>query len=219
LLKCIGLFVGKVDYFALGHIHSRQEQEELCYNPGAPETVHIDEEKKGYEKGFYHVTVKGREKEVRFVPSKRRPVYRLSIDLSGLAQPDMARTQVLEYINLQSFDQTRKPILQLNLNGTVNFSSYAIDTKGLEEELKENYNFLAVEVLNNTNLPELDGEGGILDFDRTAIEKHVLREMIGFEKPELKDYLDQVVDLVLGVKRDVLAVPIAHLKTSNQLMV
>ena len=29
--------------------------------------------------------------------------------------------------------------------------------------------------------------------------------MIGFEKPELKDYLDQVVDLVLGVKRDVLA--------------
>lgn len=197
-------FAHKVDYFALGHIHSRQELGELCYNPGAPECVHLDEEKSGYEKGFYHVTVRDQNKEVKFVPSKRRPVFRCNIDLSGTEQPTQVNYQVLEVLQAKTWEVEQRPIVQLNLHGTVHFSSYAIDIKALEDEVKENFNCLAVEVLNNTNLPALAVEKEALVFDRNAIEKHVLGEMIEFAKPEFKPYLAEMVDLILGVKRDVL---------------
>jgi DNA repair exonuclease SbcCD nuclease subunit len=197
-------FADKVDYFALGHIHSRQELGELCYNPGAPECVHLDEEKKGHEKGFYHVKVQGKEKEVKFVPSLRRPVYRYRLDLEGLERPEQVTRKVLDFLQLQTWEDVKRPIIQLNLTGTVHFSSYAIDVKGLEEEIKNTFDCLAVEILNNTNIPALDQDRETLSFDRNTIEKHVLREMIEFEKPEFKPYLAEIVDLVLQVKQDVL---------------
>jgi len=196
---------GLVDYFALGHIHSRQELGNLCYNPGAPECVHLGEEKSGCEKGFYHVTVRGKSKEVKFIPSKRRPVYRFSLDLSGLAEPSQVNQRVFTLLKAKGWEFDPKPILQVNLYGTVHFSSYAIDVKALETELKREFNCLAVEVLNNTNLPALVGEQEALSFDRTAIERHVLGEMLELEKPELKAYLPELVELILEVKRDVLA--------------
>lgn len=198
-------FQDRVDYFALGHIHSRQELGALCFNPGAPECVHIDEEKPGYEKGFYHVTVKGREKNVEFVPSQRRPVYRWQVDISGLESPEQVTSYLLEFLQSKVWPKDTAPIVQLNLTGTILFSSYAIDTKGLEAEIKEGFNCLGVEILNNTNLPLMAAGQNMASFDRSAIERHVLREMVEQEKPELKEHLDQLVDLILEVKQEVLA--------------
>ena len=64
-------YAGKVDYFAMGHIHSRSETSDWAYTPGAPECVHIDEAKRG-EKGCYIVTIEKAgdtvAKTVEFIP-------------------------------------------------------------------------------------------------------------------------------------------------------
>ena len=195
----------KVDYFALGHIHSRQELGELCYNPGAPECVHIDEERYGSEKGFYHVQVKEKEKKVKFIPSRRRPVYRFSVDVGGITDPGQAENRALGFLRQKDWEPGERPIVQLILHGAIGFSSYAIDTKALEDRIRQDFSCLAAEVINNTNLPELGTDGGVLEFDRNAIERHVIREMIGQEKPELQGCLDEMAELVLAVKRNVLA--------------
>ncbi|WP_227762208.1 metallophosphoesterase family protein [Zhaonella formicivorans] len=198
-------FRGKVDYFALGHIHSRQELGELVFNPGAPECVHLDEAKEGNEKGFYHVTVVGKEKRVNFIPSKRRDVRRYPLDLTGLTEPGQVTAKVLQLLEDSDLRDLDRPIAQINLYGAIAFNSFAIDTNDLAEKVKERFGCLLVEVLNNANLPQLDTGAEFTGFDRNLIERHVLTAMLAEDKPELKEVADQVVELMLRVKNDALA--------------
>lgn len=196
-------FKGKVDYFALGHIHSRQEVEDWIFNPGAPECVHLDEAQEGKEKGFYHVVVAGKEKQVTFVPSKPREVLRVAVDLTGVTTPEAVAPQVVE--RLEPLDFQGQPILQLNLYGTITFNAFAIDLNALAESLKERFNCLFVEVINNVNLPQLTSPADFSGFDRNLVQRHVLTEMVLEDKPELKGIQEPLVEAILQVKDHLLA--------------
>lgn len=196
-------FIGKVDYFALGHLHSRQELWDLVFNPGAPECVHLDEAKEGNEKGFYHVVVEGKDKQVTFIPSRRREVLRLAVDLTGVQAPEEVAPRVLA--QLGDLKIQGQPIIQVNLYGTVGFNSFALDLNALAETVRERYNCLSVEIMNNVNLPRLSSPLDFSGFDRLAIERHVLAQMLLEDKPELKGLEERWVETILQVKNGTLA--------------
>lgn len=197
-------FAGAVDYFALGHIHSRQESGDLLFNPGAPEHVHLDEAREGSAKGFYHVSVTGKAKEVTFIPSNPRPVRRFVLDLQQTAEPAEVIPLVYQVLGRSDLHGLRQPLVQLVLNGTISYSAHTIDTGALSAAVKERFGCLAVEVLNNVNLPPVRTGPGA-GFDRNMIERHVLVQMVEEEKPELRDLAGQIVEVILQVKQDVLA--------------
>jgi len=194
----------KVDYLALGHIHGRQEIDNWIYNPGSLECCHIDEA--GQEKGFYLVSLQGREKEVGYVPGKPRPVQRMSLDISGCPEPEAVRDRVMDALAAEVRPAAEQPLLQLTLYGTIEFSALAIDTNALAAEIKETGKCLYVEVVNNVNLPAIAGySAGDELLSRQDVERRVLKEMVEHHRPEWRDHSDAVVNLVLQVKNAVQA--------------
>jgi len=199
--KVFEKFNGVVDYFALGHIHSRQESDPCIFNPGAPESVHIDEAKNDRQKGFYHVIVHGKEKTVNFVESKRRDIYYVSIDLTGINNPEDAADKIIQEMDtLELPVREEKPMVQIILYGEVDFHSYAIDVQGISEVIKLKYHCLIVDIVNNVNLHEAVEQNSYSGFDRVSIERNVIRKMICQERPEFKNMEDKIVDLILKIK-------------------
>jgi len=198
--KVLEKLEGTVDYLALGHIHSRQELNEYIFNPGAPEAVHIDEARSQRQKGFYHVIINGKEKTVRFIESKRRNIYYIDINLHGLSSPSEVIPKITQELDAQAADIQEKSMIQIMLYGEVDFHSYAIDTTDISNIIKQKYECLVVDIINNTNLPEISDDSSYDRFDRVSIERSVIRKMIEQEKPEYKDAADTIVNLILKVK-------------------
>jgi DNA repair exonuclease SbcCD nuclease subunit len=199
---CFEVFSQKVDYIALGHIHSRQEHSGYIFNPGAPECVHIDEVRKNQEKGFYHVTTEGRELKVQYINSVRRPVMYFDIDITGICLPDEVTAAVTEALDKSELERLQKPLAQINLYGTVDFNSFAIDEGALSECIKSRYDCLAVEILNNVNMQTeaaVDADGS---FDRLSLERGVVMKMISEEKPEYREISQEIADLALAFKNN-----------------
>ncbi|MBX6395479.1 MAG: exonuclease SbcCD subunit D, partial [Alicyclobacillaceae bacterium] len=89
---------GVVDYVALGHIHGRYEIDGWIFNPGAPECWDLKEHR--LEKGFYLVRVETGSKTfaAEHIPSRRRPVVEVAVDVSGAADPDQVLEKALEAV-------------------------------------------------------------------------------------------------------------------------
>ena len=198
----------KVDYLALGHIHGRQEMDGWIYNPGSLECCHIDEV--GQDKGYYLVSLQGREKEVRYVQSSPRPVITITLDISGCSDAEEARKRIMAVLAeekpVSQGSGDRKPMLRLTLYGNIDFSALAIDTNALAADIKVTYDCLYVEVVNNVNLPALTGlASGEEILSRLDVERRVLKEMVEHHRPEWRDSSDSLVNLVMQVKNAVLA--------------
>ncbi|NTV90381.1 MAG: exonuclease SbcCD subunit D [Clostridiales bacterium] len=195
-------FEGIVDYIALGHIHSRQEQGGWIFNPGAPESVHIDEVRKNQEKGFYHVIADESGMKVEHIASRRRPVLYFDIDLTGIQLPEQAAGVVAARLDTEGLSDAGdlRPIIQVNIFGKVDFNSFAIEEGTLSDMIKSRYDCLAVEVLNNVNLErnaEALSDGG---FDRASVERGVIMNMIVEERPEYRAASQLLAELVLKTK-------------------
>ncbi len=193
-------FHDRVDYIALGHIHSRQETDGFIYNPGAPESVHIDEVRKNQEKGFYHVIVENGEKNVEFIPSTRRKICYFNINLSAIKKPDEAVLKVIHELSEFDFEEYDRPLVQVNLFGNIPFNSFAIDINDIVEKVRSSCSCLAVEVLNNTNISQDSTLGDITSFDRKSVERSVISQMIGESRPDLLCMEEELVNLILNIR-------------------
>jgi len=198
--NCFLPFSDKIDYFALGHIHSRSEHLDFIFNPGAPESVHIDEVRKNQDKGFYHVIIEGKAKSVEFITSHRRAIRYFDIDISGISVPSDVIDVVIQKMDASDIHAIDKPLVQVNLFGTVDFNSFAINTGKITDTLKSKYDCLVVEVINNANLLQLADNTDGNSFDRSSIEKLVISKMVVEEKPEFKSFIDDIADLILTTK-------------------
>ncbi len=202
--EVLDVYRDKVDYLALGHIHGRQEIDDWIYNPGSLECCHIDEV--GQHKGFYLVSLQGREKDIRYLPSWPRSVQRLTLDISGCPEPAEVRHRALAALTVEMPANLAQPMLQLTLYGTIEFSALAIDTNALAAEIRATFNCLYVEVLNNVNLPVIAGlSAGEELLSRQDVERRVLKEMVEHHRPQWRQNSDTLVNLVLQVKNAVLA--------------
>jgi hypothetical protein len=107
-------------------------------------------------------------------------------------------------IGAESFAAGTEPIVQVVLHGTVVYSSFAIDTNLMAEQIRERYGCLVTEVINNTNLIQ-GAENAYSSFDREAVERLVISGLLEQEKPELSHMQEELTGMVINLKNSLLA--------------
>ncbi|MDX9871309.1 MAG: exonuclease SbcCD subunit D [Clostridia bacterium] len=193
---------GKVDYVALGHVHSRYETGGWLYNPGSLECVHLDEYAPDKEKGFYHVTLRQGAPTIQYIPSRFRQVARYTLDLSGTLRPEEASALIFSHLSAAAPAPGAQ--VQILLTGEIPFNPLNLDLNEMAQKLKEKFSFLYVELKNNLNLPvvgSLEKDGLI---KREDLERHVFAGLLAREKHWTEERLAEAVTLVQRVKSAVL---------------
>lgn len=187
----------KFDYMAMGHWHSRAEYDNWAYIPGAPEYYSLIEP--GDKKGFYHVTVDGQDKSVKFLPTKHRALFRKIIKVSGCSEPKEVYSSVWEAVDFQKLKDMSRPLVQLTLIGKVNFNVMSIRPEVIQKRLKNECDCLFVEVVNNVNLITKTSRGKDGYITRSDIERQVLNELVN-ESVEFREQAQEMIELTMTVK-------------------
>ena len=102
----------KVDYVALGHIHTNYEYDDFCYNPGSIENIRIKDATKSDKKGYYIVSFDDKkQKDVNFYISKQRKIYNISLKL----EDDKSIIDIEKYIKEYDYNLEESLVLELSL--------------------------------------------------------------------------------------------------------
>lgn len=171
------------EYLAMGHIHKQYEFGGWAYNPGSLETCSSEEV--AWERGFYEVTADTSTRELVEVNLKhvnRRPFQRVFVQVEGFDTPEMLREGIFAEVQRRMRSANSKPpVLEVILRGTLQFADGAIGVSELESALQEKYNPLLTRLRNNT-LPAgydsryvTDDEGQI---DRRSLELEVFKDLV-----------------------------------------
>ncbi len=134
-LKAVG-----IDYLALGHIHKNYSEQGWIFNPGSLEANSVEESK--YDRGAYLVelTSEGIQAELK-KDYYQRPFVRLKVTARGQESleeiEEMAIAQVQLAIKSKQLKPEKKPIVELRIEGQVGFDRLELDTKKLQQQLKE----------------------------------------------------------------------------------
>lgn len=171
----------KVDYVALGHIHNRYEVADLCYNPGSMENIHI-RDIQAKEKGFYHVSVEGKKKDVLYIAAKPRVVHFEKLDMSDFSSPMAAEESILN----RKYSFKAGNMASIILYGKTSYNAYLIDSKAIEEALQSKYHLLHIEVENKINI--IKNKTGLNEeVNMQALLKTLMEDQLRFYYPEVTD--------------------------------
>ena len=187
----------KADYFALGHIHSRQETGEFLYNPGAPECVHIDEGTG--EKGFYDVTIENGVVRPRFVESRRRPLLYFQIDITNAMDAAGVVRLTMETLEKKR-EQLADAMARIVFIGQTSVG-LSVDITELCQQVKETFGCLYVEGINSAS-STLE-RGLTMEFAKKDLERTVVEEMVRERGERWKD-VKGLEAFILQVKDGVL---------------
>lgn len=193
-----------VDYFALGHIHSRYEGENW-YNPGAPEYVHLDEAKTkngiAPQKGYYYVTLEDKKADINFIESTKRRVIYKEIDLCGYKSADEVKICVLSQVS-QYMD--KEAILYARLSGELDFSPIEIDIYSIQQEISNPQMFFYCEIVNMCTLKGIKNEEINIELDKNEIERVVFKMMLNEKYPNV-NFEAGIEDFIVSIKDNVLS--------------
>jgi DNA repair exonuclease SbcCD nuclease subunit len=134
-----------VDYLALGHIHKNYAVEGWIFNPGSVEANSIEESR--YERGVYLVEMDqaGIRAELKR-DYYQRPMVRLKLTARGQESLEeleaSAIAQVQQAIQSGKLVPEQAPIVELRIDGQVGFDRLELDTRKLQQELKQLSNAL-----------------------------------------------------------------------------
>ncbi|MBQ1802819.1 metallophosphoesterase family protein [Lachnobacterium bovis] len=138
-----------IDYLALGHIHSYEEDDldrrgKYCY-PGCLEGRGFDECGK---KGFVLLDIDEETKELntQFVPFAKRNIHNLEVDISGVSTTIEALVKVEESLRRKEYKETS--LVKITLTGAVDVES-DINTRIIEGKLEGK--FYTVKVVDETS--------------------------------------------------------------------
>ncbi len=135
-------FRGLVDYFAMGHIHSRYDNG-YAFNPGAPEYVHIGEAQQP-QRGFYLVTThEDHSFQAEFLPSVTRPAKSFTLPVTELRPEQQPGSAVAACAGMPEHG-----VLDLELTGTT--SEHALDIPGITAALEAAYSPVWAQVRDKT---------------------------------------------------------------------
>lgn len=168
-----------VDYIALGHIHTKYEYNDLCYNPGSIENIRIKDGKKKDKKGYYIVKYnEKKEKEVIFIKSKQRNIVNQVIKLESNYTIEEIEKIIINY----NYDIEEKSILDLTIYGNVSFNPYLINFELIKQTLIEKYQLLYVEINNLINIMNKDDfSDNIIDIK--TIEQEAIKNYMAMNYP------------------------------------
>src|SRR5437588_10576687 len=186
-----------VNYLALGHVHKPYEFDGWIYNPGSTETCGA-EESAWEDRGYYVVEIDTDEPARVIDPdkaarchrathlvSKRRPFVRHELRVDGLSEPDALYARLEDYCRREGYkhqDSALRPLVQIQLIGTLNFDAGSLDLPRMEEMVKNYFRPLYTRVDNNTNDQDYIPEGDDIDGrDRSAwheLERRIFEELV-----------------------------------------
>lgn len=178
-----------IDYLALGHVHKPFEIGGWIYNPGSTETCGA-EEVAWEDRGYYYVEIDTAAPEQRHhavhLVSKRRPFVRHELRVDGLNEPNDLYARLEDYCRREGprhRDDELRPLVQVQLFGTLAFDSGALDTGHMEELVRTSFEPLHVRIDDNTNDRDYLPETGDLDGrDRSTwheLERHIFEDLVG----------------------------------------
>ena len=178
-----------IDYLALGHVHKPFEIGGWIYNPGSTETCGA-EEAAWEDRGYYHVKIDTAAPEQPHIAthlvSKRRPFVRHEMRVDGLREPEELYMRLDEYCQREGphhRDEDLKPLVQVQLIGTLAFDASSLDTAHMEELVQAHFQPLHVRIDNNTNDRDYLPETGDLDGrDRSTwheLERRIFEDLVG----------------------------------------
>lgn len=217
-----------VDYLGLGHLHKQYSHGDWVFNPGSLEAH--DTREAQWEHGYYIIDVSGNDFEAEFCDSKRRPFYSIPFPvdeyntpeefINGFEQtvdeelPDLKNKQQQE--RYKAGDSVRQPIIDLHLNGLLQFSRSQLDIDRVREVVEEKTDALYVNLTDATEsketasiLQELDeGEEEVRNedgqIDHGKLESAVFRRLAG-QDSRYKEKEEDVAETMTVVKQSVLA--------------
>jgi DNA repair exonuclease SbcCD nuclease subunit len=178
-----------IDYLALGHVHKPFEIGDWIYNPGSTETCGA-EEANWENRGYYFVEVDTEAQAQRHCAmhrvSKRRPFVRHDLRVDGLNEPGELYTHLQTYCQREGPSHQAaqaRPLVQIQLIGTLAFDASALDSKHMEEIVRTYFEPLHVRIDNNTNdrdyLPEHSEFDGRDRSTWQELERHIFEELVG----------------------------------------
>lgn len=186
-----------IDYLALGHVHKPFEFEGWMYNPGSTETCGA-EEVAWEDRGYYFVEVdtdnperiidprkQARYHRATHLISKRRPFIRHELRVDGLEEPNAVYERLKEYCYREGprhEADTLRPLVQINLVGTLGFDAGSLDQAYMEEIVRTYFDPLYVRVDNNTSDQDYLPEDGEIDGrDRSTwheLERRIFEDLV-----------------------------------------
>jgi|GEM_PF-264239 len=198
--------VGKIDkseliplkdyfrYVALGHGHNNYEVDGFAYNPGGLENVNFGEEDS--TKGFY-VFELGKPPE--FVPidqlRKRRPMYQVFVNLTGVHLIEDVETKVLD--KLTQVAPTKDALLQVTLQGRLNLHPSEIKRERLKKLINDRFTPMSTHIrVEVTTFSDTEGE----ELPLHQLIRDTIQTMID-ESPEYRHLKDKLTDIVLKLKQ------------------
>ncbi|MEO7020196.1 MAG: exonuclease SbcCD subunit D [Ktedonobacteraceae bacterium] len=187
-----------IDYLALGHVHKPFEIGGWIYNPGSTETCSADEAA-WEDRGYYYVELETEQPEqvddsmvqpprhqATHLASKRRPFVRHELRVDGLKEPDELYALLEQYSRREGprhQHDAYRPLVQVQLFGTLAFDTSALDTEHMEEIVRTYFDPLHVRIDNNTNDRDYLPDSGDLDGrDRSTwheLERHIFEDLVG----------------------------------------
>lgn len=196
------------DYVALGHTHKKFEIDNWAFNPGSLEACTIDEYKE--ERGLYLVEVEGahlvRARHLR--DYVQRPFQRIFFDVSGLAEPEEVREQILAKVEREArvggAVGDPAPIVEINLKGHLGFKNSLLDVPRLREEVREMTGALHI-IFRNQSVPVeyAAGAGAGADVPRHEREQRIVQDLITRDA-RFRDRAGEMAALVIEAKRSAL---------------
>ena len=194
-----------IDYMALGHLHKPFQQEGWLYNPGSLETCAMQERK--WERGMYEVTVEPdgmfSAEHIKLSP---RPFFRKSFSVNSYSTPANVYNDIREMLREHAAKWNadgRKPVVEINLVGMLEFDRADLDLEMIRKTIKEEIEPLVARVNANT----LTLRGLDLTPEETLsaqeVERLVLRE-IALSDRRYATHSDAWANVMLDIKERVL---------------
>lgn len=183
----------KAEYIALGHIHTAYRHLDIAYNPGAPESVRL-EEGIGGEKGVYLGEVGPEGLRVELIPIRRRAAVRGEALLTPYMDVPGAETAIKRA--LAETVQEAGALVCLRVRGEVSFDPAQLDLLDVRAYGRE----LGIKMLDlQIRLQNRDSLGSVA-MDMEELEREVLSTLWrekGFEEERLVEMTLQLKERIL----------------------
>jgi DNA repair protein SbcD/Mre11 len=169
-----------VDYLALGHIHKNYEVEGWIFNPGSLEANSIQEA--DFDRGAYlvEITTDGIQAELK-TDYYQRTIVRLVYKTSGQESLEDLETAAIAKVQTAIEKKQIKPeqesIIELRIEGKVAFDRLDLDTRSLQQQLKDMSNALIFLLRYNVESVEY-ATPLIEDANRSQIEQEVFTDLL-----------------------------------------
>ncbi|HKS26743.1 MAG TPA: exonuclease SbcCD subunit D [Pyrinomonadaceae bacterium] len=198
------------DYVALGHTHKRFDIDNWAFNPGSLEPTAIDEYRE--ERGLYLVEVDDDHKirAEHISDYTQRPFQRLSVDVSGLADPEAVYHSLMETVEREARrhdedSDAPAPIIEVTLRGQLGFKNSLLELRRMREEIEEKTHALHV-MMRNQSVPVEYAVAAGMDAQapRHERERRIIEDLIARDA-RFRERARDMAELVIESKRLVLS--------------